>query len=180
MKVLMTLLISALLVAGGGVFFIYSGIYDVSATTPDNEVVAWVVHTTSDRSVNARLGDIIVPAGFDTPAAMQAGGHIFAQNCVVCHSGPGLTPTFIAAGLNPIPPDLYRADRKPDNAENFRFIKYGVKMTAMPGFGRNLSDAQVWQLVAYLSKAPGMKSSDFLALTGYSAPPVQAALPNGG
>lgn len=169
MKILTT--IFAVIAVGilGAVGFIYSGIYDVSALQPDNAVVAWVVSTTSDRSVNARLSNITVPTGLDKLENIQSGGHLFADNCAVCHGGPGLKSTNIAKGLNPAPPDLFRATRVPASDENFRFIKYGVKMTAMPGFGPTLSDDQIWQLVAFLGKAPGITPAGYTAQTGLSA-----------
>jgi mono/diheme cytochrome c family protein len=170
LKILLTILACIVIGAACVVGFIYSGIYDVSALTPDNAIVGWALHTTSDRSVDARLGGIVVPPGLDEPAMIQAGGRLFGQRCMICHGGPGLMPSDIAQGLNPQPPDLFRATRKPWPEEMFRFIKYGVKMTAMPGFGRTHTDEEIWQLVAFLRKTPGMSPEAFTALTGRSAP----------
>jgi mono/diheme cytochrome c family protein len=162
--------VGCIVVAGlAGLAFIYSGVYDVSATTPDNAVVAWAVHTTSDRSVGARLAAITVPTGLDQAATIESGGHLYAQNCAMCHGGPGLTRTAVSQGLNPQPPNLFRATRKPDNAENFQFIKHGVKMTGMPGFAPTHSDAEIWSLVAFLKVAPGISATDFAARTGIVA-----------
>ncbi len=180
MKILLTILACVIVGVAGAVGFIYSGIYDVSATTPDNALVEWAVHKTSNISVNARLGGIVVPANLDDPQTIQAGGHLFAQHCAVCHGGPGLTPTDIAQGLNPQPPDLFRATRKPEMDETFRFIKYGVKMTGMPGFAKTKTDDQIWQLAAFLAKAPGMSPEDFAKLTGIGTLPPTDAKPAGG
>lgn len=180
MKILLTILGCLVAAAAGGFAFIYSGIYDVSATTPDNAFVAWAVHIVSDHSVGARLGVIVVPPGLDKPQQIQAGGRIYAQNCAVCHGGPGLKETAIARGLNPAPPDLFRADRVPASDENFQFIKYGVKMTAMPGFGPTHTDEQIWALVAFLGQAPGIKPANFTTETGMSASVTEAAKPAGG
>ncbi|MFX8612751.1 hypothetical protein ABTM13_20275, partial [Acinetobacter baumannii] len=79
--ILKTLLATVVLVLVGGVAFIYSGIYDVSASTPDNAVVAWVVHATSEASVAARLGQNKVPGDLDKPETILAGGKLFVQNC---------------------------------------------------------------------------------------------------
>jgi hypothetical protein len=130
-KILLTILACIVVGIAGAIAFVYSGIYDVSALTPDNAIVGWAVHKTSDRSVDARLGGIVAPAGLDDPQILSSGGHLFARNCVVCHGGPGLKLTDIAQGLNPQPPDLFGAKRKPWMEEMFRFIKYGVKKTAM-------------------------------------------------
>jgi len=180
LKILLTILACIIVGAAGAIGFIYSGIYDVSALGPDNAIVRWVLHTTSDRSVDVRLGGINVPPGLDKPQVILSGGHLFAENCVVCHGGPGLQPTDIAQGLNPQPPNLFRATRKPWMEEMFRFIKYGVKMTAMPGFGRTHTDDQIWELAAFLRKAPGMSPEDFAAQTGIAARRLADAKPAGG
>ncbi len=154
--------------AAGGVAYAYSGLYDVSATTPDSALFSWIVHKTSDSSVGARLGVIQVPAGLDQPQKIAAGGHLFLQNCAVCHGGPGLTPTNIYLGMNPQPPDLYRAGRVPASDENFQFIKYGIKMSGMPGFSTTKTDDEIWSLVAFLGTAPGLSAADFAKETGSS------------
>ncbi len=168
--VIKTLLALVLLGVVGGAAFVYSGFYDVSASTPDNAYLAWVIHATSDASVGARMGANKVPQGLDKPDTIMAGGRLFAQNCAVCHGAPGVAPTHIAVGLNPLPPDLFRANRKPDPQENFQFIHNGIKMTAMPAFGASEGDEHVWQLVAFLNKLPGISSADYSALTTGSAP----------
>ncbi len=171
MKILLTILACIVVSIAGAIAFVYSGIYDVSALTPDNAIVGWAVHKASDRSVDARLGGIVVPAGLDVPQIVSSGAHLFAQNCVVCHGGPGLKPTDIAQGLNPQPPNLFGAKRKPWMKEMFRFIKYGVKMTAMPGFANTQTDNQIWQLAAFLDKAPGMSPAEFAAQSGMEVAP---------
>lgn len=180
MKILLTILGCIVVAAAGGLVFIYSGIYDVSATTPDSAIVAWAVHTTSDRSVGARLGVIKVPSGLDQPATIEAGAHLFSQNCSVCHGGPGLERTAISRGLNPQPPDLFRASRVPAADENFQFIKYGVKMTAMPGFAPTQTDEQIWSLVAFLSVAPGMTAPDYSSKSGAKVTELAPSAPTGG
>ncbi|WP_421912500.1 c-type cytochrome [Mesorhizobium sp.] len=180
MKILLTIFGCLVAAAVGGLVFIYSGVYDVSATTPDNPIVAWAVHKASDRSVGARLSAIKVPAGLDQPATIAAGAHLFSQNCSVCHGGPGLERTAIAQGLNPQPPDLFRATRVPAADENFQFIKYGVKMTAMPGFGPSQTDEQIWSLVAFLGVAPGMTAPDYSSKSGAKVTESAPSAPAGG
>jgi mono/diheme cytochrome c family protein len=178
MKILGTIIVCIVLAVAGAYAFIYSGIYDVAALTPDAPIVSWALHTTSDHSVDARLAGITVPAGLDTPDTVKAGGHLYAENCMVCHGGPGVERTNIAQGLNPQPPNLFRATRKPWMEEMFRFVKYGVKMTAMPGFGKTLSDDQIWQLATFLRTAPGMTPANFITQTGFvptAAPKAPAA-----
>jgi mono/diheme cytochrome c family protein len=169
MKIVVTILACIVVAIVGAVAFIYSGIYNVSTLQPDNPVIAWALHTTSDHSVDARLDDIEAPGNLDQADVIQSGARFFGEHCVVCHGGPGLKPTPVAQGLNPSPPNLFRATRKPKTTEMFYFIKNGVKMTGMPGFGKTISDDQIWAVTAFLRKAPGMTPQDFTAQTGVAA-----------
>ena len=164
--VLITLLASAATIALVGFAYVYTGSFDIAAIHPDNPTMAWMIHQVSDRAVGARISENKTPDGLDKPELILAGAKLYAENCVVCHSGPGLKPTKISTGLNPTPPDLFRAGRDADPAEQFWFIKNGVKMTAMPGFAPTLSDAEIWSLAAFIKSAPGIAPEDFATKTG--------------
>jgi mono/diheme cytochrome c family protein len=168
-KIVLTILACIVIAVAGGIAFVYSGIYDVSALHPDNPLVAWALHTTSDHSVDARLATITEPPGLDNPDVIQSGARFFGEHCVVCHGGPGLQPTDIAQGLNPAPPNLFRPARKNRTVEMFWFIENGVKMTAMPGFGKTQGQDQIWAVASFLHMAPGITPEDFAAKTGLAA-----------
>src|ERR1700710_2716883 len=101
MKIILTVIACVVVLIGGAYAFINSGVYDVAAIHPDNPLVAWALHKTSDQSVAARLGGIVVPDNLGQPELIAAGGKLYGENCVVCHGGPGLARTPIAQGLNP-------------------------------------------------------------------------------
>lgn len=172
-----TLAAAAVVAIGGAYAFVLSGIYDVSATKPDSGLVYWVTHQTMEHSVARRLSANTVPAGLDAPGQIAAGGALYVANCAVCHGGPGLAPTAISKGLNPQPPDLFRATREPDAAENFQFIKHGVKMTGMPGFAPTKTDGEIWSLVAFLNVAPGIKPEVFARLTAKATASIELSAP---
>ena len=180
--VIWTIFVSAALLIVTGVLFVYSGTYDVAAVHPDSPLVARLVHTVSDRSIAAHLDEVTAPAALDTPENAAAGAKLYGETCVVCHGAPGLKPSGIAQGLNPAPPDLFRAGRDPDPKEDFWFISNGVKMTGMPGFSKSLGADQIWSLVAFLKTAPGMSAADFAAKTGVAlaAAPAPAPAPAAG
>lgn len=167
--VLATLATTFVVGVGCAFAFIYSGAYDVSATTPDSGLIYWTVHKVSDESIAHRIGANVVPSDLADAARIHSGGQIFLANCAVCHGGPDLKPTAISQGLNPSPPDLYRASRKPDPQENFQFIKYGVKMAGMPAFGPTHPDDKIWDIVAFLNTLPGISAADFATKTAAAA-----------
>jgi mono/diheme cytochrome c family protein len=179
MKIVLTVLLCIVLACVGALGFVYSGIFDVAAAHPDNPLLDWALRTTSNRSIISRLGSIEVPSTLDNPELILAGAKLYGTRCVVCHGGPGLQPGEIPQGLNPAPPNLFRASLQPRAARYFWFIKNGVKMTAMPAFGKTHSDDDIWALVAFLRTAPGMSSQDFATKTGRPLPPA-ADKPSGG
>ncbi len=178
--VLSTLAVTAAVGAVGTYAFVNSGLYDVSATTPDSRLVYWATHQTMEHSVARRLEANVVPEGLDAPQKIAEGGQIYVQTCAVCHGRPGVEPTPISQGLNPTPPDLFRADREPDPQENFQFIKHGIKMTGMPAFGPTKTDDQVWALVAFLNVLPGISAADFTSAIGSPTASVPVPAQNGG
>ncbi len=177
---LLTILACLVLLVLGTVGFIYSGVYDVAASTPDNPVAAWALRRLSSRSVATRLKDVQAPSGLEDPRRTKPGAQLFGEYCVVCHGGPGLQRTAIAQGLNPRPPDLFRAGRRPlELAELYWYIKNGVKMTAMPSFGSALSDDKIWSIAAFLRTGPGMTPEVFLGQTDIKLPSATSN-PSGG
>src|SRR5689334_446862 len=114
-----------------GLLFIYSGIYDVAASSPDSGLVRWVLATTQRRSVHRAAesleGRIRVP-DLKNPDLIRAGLVHYQDLCATCHGAPGVAISEIGQGLNPEPPELTRAgDDEPE--ELFWVVKNGIKMT---------------------------------------------------
>jgi len=67
-------------------------------------------------------------------------------------------------GLSPKPPVL--ASMPPEDAgEQFWIVKHGLKMTAMPAWGLTHSDAEIWNIVAFLQQLSGMSPARYRTLT---------------
>jgi mono/diheme cytochrome c family protein len=169
-KCIGVLLILIVLGVGGAAGFIYSGVYNVSAAAPDSPLVAWAVHQVYEHSTNIRSADIPVPDNLETADAVQAGARLYNKTCTACHGAPGETLSPIGAGINPSAPFLLKASRQ--NRPNLVFwvVKNGVRMTAMPNFGKSFSDQQIWQLAAFLHKDRGIAPADYTALVAPSKP----------
>jgi len=166
MKIVLTIVACIMLAIMGGLLFIYSGLYDVSAMKPDNPVVAWVLHKTFTESVAHRSQGLHAPSDLETPESVRSGARFFRDNCVICHGAPGVPPTDVSQGLLPSPPDLLSAARQNEPAEVFWIVKNGVKMTGMPAFGKTQSDEQIWAIAAFLDKSRGIAAQDFQKLSG--------------
>jgi mono/diheme cytochrome c family protein len=163
MKTLRALLLFAAVLAALALGFIYSGLFDVAASSPDNGAVRWVVKTVRERSVARRLKDVQVPPLSD-PALIRSGFLHYRENCATCHGAPGIEASEIGQGLSPYPPELATASQDANPRELFWIVKNGIKMTGMPAFGVTHTDPEIWSIVAFLLKMPKMTPEEYQAM----------------
>lgn len=142
---------------------VYSGIYDVSASKPDNAVMRWLLVTVRDRSIERRAAEITVPP-LDDPNLIQEGFEHYHEMCTGCHLAPDLDSSEIREGLNPQPPVLAKVVPDLSPAQLFWVIKYGVRMTGMPAWGTSHSDQMIWAMVAFLERLPHMTPAEYQAM----------------
>lgn len=147
--------------AAAGLAVALGGTVSVAATWRDPPPLAWLLHTAYERSIARRAAGVAVPLAVEDPDAALAGARAFEEMCAICHTPPGREPTVQSAGLNPAPPRLAELARRRTPAQAFWVIRNGVRMTAMPAFGPSHTDAQLWQLVAFLQSARSLDGADY-------------------
>ncbi len=89
-------------------------------------------------------------------ANLTAGAHVYQQNCLVCHGAPGTTPTAIARGMFPEPPQLFTAHdmiTEDPEGEIYWRVTHGIRLSGMPGFESTLSDTERWQVTMLMANA---------------------------
>ena len=159
-------------VPAAGALFVYSGVYDIGADVPHTKPVLWLISQFRDRSVAVRAAQIAPPADLAAPSRIAAGASLYDSLCTSCHLAPGLKKTDLSRGLYPKAPQLaFGTDLTP--AQEFWTIKHGVKLTAMPAWGRTHSDDEVWDLVAFIRKMPDFDNVQYQAAVK-GAPAAQA------
>jgi mono/diheme cytochrome c family protein len=163
MKTLRALLVFVVVLLALALGFIYSGLFDVAASSPDASAVRWVVHTVRERSVARRMKDVQVPPLTD-PALIRSGFLRYQESCVTCHGAPGVEASEIGQGLSPYPPELATASQDANPRELFWIVKNGIKMTGMPAFGVTHTDPEIWATVAFLLKMPKMTPAEYQAM----------------
>jgi mono/diheme cytochrome c family protein len=107
----------------------------------------------------------------------MAGAHIYREHCAVCHGIGGGSPSSIAKGMYPRPPQLIDpkhgvTDDPP--GETYWKVSNGIRMTGMPSFHQSLGETQMWQvslMLANLDKVP----PDVTVLLNQPLPTEQAA-----
>jgi mono/diheme cytochrome c family protein len=167
MKILLTVLVTLAVIVLAGLAFIFSGIYDVAATSPDSGLVYWALDTARSRSVHRAAegleGKVTVPDLTD-PARFKNGFVHYHAMCASCHSAPGVSMSEIGQGLNPSPPLLARVGAEDEPEELFWVVKNGIKMTGMPAFGVTHTDDDLWSIVAFLRQMGSLSSEGYQAL----------------
>ena len=163
MKMLRALMLVLVLLALAGAAFMYSGQYDVAASTPDNGLLRQILETTRDRSV-ARRADGIAPPKLDDPQMIRTGLVHYQEMCTTCHGAPGVKISEIGQGLNPYPPELASHVAGNPVGETFWIVKNGLKMTGMPAFGVTHTDQEIWAIVAFLQKMPKLSPQEYQAM----------------
>jgi mono/diheme cytochrome c family protein len=152
-----------LLLVGLAGIFIYSGMYNVGADVPHWRVVEGMLETVRDRSIARHAPGIAVPGNLNDPKRIAAGAGLYDEMCTGCHLGPGVERSELSQGLYPAAPDLAHGDDL-SPAEQFWVIKHGVKLTAMPAWGRTHSDELIWDMVAFIRRLPGMSPQQYKAI----------------
>jgi mono/diheme cytochrome c family protein len=88
--------------------------------------------------------------------------------CTGCHLGPGVERSELSQGLYPPAPELARGDDLTP-AEQFWVIKHGIKLTAMPAWGKTHDDNLIWDMVAFIRQLPKLNAAQYQAAVA-SAP----------
>ena len=142
---------TVLLLIAGAVVFVMFGLVPANADAEPSSLEAWA----AKKSLHATLARD-APKG-DNPEALSdanllAGAKLYLDNCVVCHGGADGAPSVIARGLYQKAPQLAK-DGVEDDPPGVTFwkIAHGIRLTAMPSFGRTLSEPQIWQLALFLA-----------------------------
>jgi mono/diheme cytochrome c family protein len=153
--------ILAVLVSGSALF-IGSGVYNIGADDHHTKVVLALIEQLREHSIEVRARTIDVPQ-LEDPKRIAAGAEHYAALCVGCHLAPGVTKSDIRTGLYPHPPTLAQEDTR-DAQRAFWTIKHGIKMSAMPAWGKTMDDPAIWDVVAFVRKMPNMTPETYQQL----------------
>jgi len=127
--------------------------------------------------VNKRLPEEYLKAENDvgyTTKAIAEGGPLYAAHCSRCHGGTGLGNGALASALTPSPALLAYMVQQPIAIDQYLLwsISEGGKPfgTAMPSFKTELTQEQIFQIIAYLRAGfPAIEDDE--TSKGSNAPP---------
>ncbi|MBN8809149.1 MAG: cytochrome c [Sphingomonas sp.] len=158
---------SAMLVVATAAF-LYFGIYNIAADAPHTRPVYALIENLRDRSIAVHARGIQPPADLASPQRVAVGAGLYNEMCSSCHLGPGVEASELSKGLYPPAPVLAEAQDL-TAGQQFWVIKHGVKLSAMPAWGKTHPDPLIWDMVAFVRKLPGMTPEEYKRLVA-SAP----------
>ena len=121
-------------------------------------------------------GDAPNPVANDQ-RALASGRAAYTGSCAVCHGAKGDGRGVFGRTTYPDATDLTGVKNKSD-AQLFWIVKNGLGFTAMPAFGGQYKDADIWAIVAYI-RALQRGTASALAIPEPSLAQLAAADPTG-
>ena len=157
---LLTLLVALLVIAIGAAAFVWSGVYNVAASSQHTQPVYSLLEYTMLRSVSLRASTI-EPPPLDAPEMFERGAACYQDRCQQCHGGPGVAQEDIALGMQPLPGPLVNATARWNARELFWITRNGITMSGMPAWRFQLSEADMWAIVAFLERLPRLSPLEY-------------------
>ncbi|MGH9453870.1 MAG: c-type cytochrome [Terriglobia bacterium] len=87
-----------------------------------------------------------------TDASLLASMKLYKEHCASCHGDPVAPQRVLGKSFYPPAPQFMTDAPDMSANQNFYIIKHGIRFTGMPAWGKLLSDDQIWQLTAFLSR----------------------------
>jgi hypothetical protein len=147
----------------GATVFVGSGVYDIGADDHHTKLTLSLIESLRDRSIDVRSRSLELRY-VDAPERISAGAKRYASLCAGCHLAPGEAKSLVRIGLYPHPPNLAQEEVS-DGRRAFWIVKHGIKMSAMPAWGKTLDDAGIWDILSFIRKMPDMSADQYRQLT---------------
>ena len=86
-----------------------------------------------------------------TTANLAAGVALYGANCAICHGAADAKASILAKGFYIEAPQLAKHGVEDDpEADTYWKLVHGIRFSAMPAFGANLSSDDLWRLTIFL------------------------------
>ena len=143
-----------------GLGVIVGGLIPIKASSGHWPITRWFLEFSMERGFKTQSLGVKVPP-LDDRSLVLRGATQYETTCRPCHGAPDLRAPRVASAMTPTPPDLSDVVAKWTPAELFSIVKHGVKFTGMPGWPTQKRDDEVWAMVAFLQRLPGLDAAAY-------------------
>lgn len=162
-RIFVALLIALVVAAVAAAVFVWSGIYNIAASSPHTQPVYTLLERTMQQSVRLRARDVQPPA-LDAPGLFERGAACYQHRCELCHGGPGVAQNDLALGMQPVPGPLVNVNLRFNTRELYWITRNGITMSGMPAWKLQLSEHDTWALVAFIERLPQLSPAAYQQL----------------
>jgi mono/diheme cytochrome c family protein len=143
------IVVTLIAISAAAYVYLEKGFVSIRADVKPGALDTWL-GSAMDASTSRHAAKVMNPVP-DTQDNLLAAAKVYGSRCIVCHGGPTDKNSELGESFSPPAPQFF-ADEPPNmmEHENFYIIQHGVRMTAMPAWGKLLSEQQIWQLVDLL------------------------------
>jgi len=151
-------ILTLLVIFGGGYFYITTGHFDTRAVGPQP---SHFERRAANQSVDEWVDDHAPKQANPFPATMQNiadGSMIYDKNCSFCHGSLKQPISPLRRSFYPSVPQLMTNTPDDPDGNLFYVVKYGIRFSGMPGWSGVLSDDDIWKTVVFIKNSSQMKS----------------------
>ena len=145
--VVVTLVVLAL----GSIALALLGFFPTHADTKPSSTERRLAMSALDASVERHAPRDTNPLP-QTPENLIDGMKIYTMNCAGCHGGLDRKAADFGASFYPPAPQLILHPMDDPDWQVFYTIRTGVRYTAMPAWGRTMTDQDMWKVTAFLTQ----------------------------
>jgi len=149
-KFLLGIVVTIVIIFVGGFVLLKKGYMDMGADVAplpfEKSLAMGAVDASTERHADERKNP-------DSPSEenLVAGAQLYLNHCAGCHGVPSNPDAPFGRSFYPPVPAFFKdAPDMPEN-QNFYIIAHGIRWTGMPGWNKTLTEAQIWQVVTFLS-----------------------------
>jgi mono/diheme cytochrome c family protein len=156
-------IVAMVVVFGGGYLYVTGGHCDPRAIpNPPSTFEQRTAMQSLDEWVDAHAPKQDNPFK-PTMENIMDGSMVYDKNCALCHGSLKQPVSPMKSKFYPPAPSLMTRTPDDPDANLFYVTKYGIKLTAMPGWDGLLSEDDMWKAVLFIKNSAQMKDA--------SAPP---------
>jgi mono/diheme cytochrome c family protein len=130
-------------------FYGRGGHMAINADATPGRIENWMANTALDAAVARQAPHVANPVP-TSDASLIEGMKLYAMNCGGCHGGLDRKRNVFGGAFYPPAPQLLVEPLDDPDWQIFFITKHGVRLTAMPAWGKVMSDENLWKIVAFL------------------------------
>ena len=154
-KFVLGVIITILVFVAGGLGIAFSGLINTDADQLPGSLEKWLAHKTVKASIQKRAPQVNNPLPI-TDANLIAGMKTYLMACAECHGGADNKPSVFGVALHPPAPQLIVKPIHDPEWKIFYVTKHGFRNTGMPAWQGLMSDNDIWQMTAFLSRVENL------------------------